>query len=214
MRLILFIVVGCSLLSCKINHYVLKSRQIDLLPLVIQKDSIVFLPPAFSMHNIDDRFRVQRPIISFGKTDSFRLILNRKLSTHNLKIDTSIQTGCLTNKLTSNNWRDSVWYTSKPYRCVKLKPDVYNVLIYSQMDIRDGVKYNAAPDPGSLIQSLLIVFKDNQIVYTRQYYSIIGVDNDLYDKIVEDTKYAPFFPNHQIELVLNKVTEDLFKRIR
>jgi hypothetical protein len=200
--------------GCKIQHFVLKSKDINKLPTSITPDSVVFLPPAFSMHSLDDKFRLQHPITSFGKPDILTEIYYRKLDSLNLKHDAAINTTCITNKMHSENWRDSVWYTLVPYQCIPFVKGKYNVLLYNRMDIHNGVTYSAGPSSGSYMQSMLIVIKDGSILYTRRFYSLVGIREKQIEMSINDSARTPYFPNYQIELVLSKVTDKLFKQIK
>jgi len=194
----------------------MKGRQIDLLPASINKDSARLIYPAFSMHTILDNNKIEFELGLVGKERLFQETIKNLASINGLSsiIHYNDNANCLRNKMHAENWRDEKWLVSETYQCIKMSDSFYNIIIYNQLEIKERISYSAAPmNDLSDIASLLLVFKNKKIVYSKKFRYAKPVKSKEQKQAEKNNTY-PYFKDDQIRYVLEKVTEDLFKRIQ
>ena len=172
--------------------------------------------PAFSMNTISDSYKVEYTLNLPAKEKVFIEEIKRQLKLYNLD---SVQefygvSNCVRNKMHIENFDSEVWYQPETYSCMNFYTHFYNVIFFTRMQTVEMISYSAAPmNDHSEIISLVLVFKDNVLLYSKNF----RYDKPLKrkeQKAYETTNAYPFFKEDQIKHVVQKVTEDLFKRIK
>lgn len=202
--------------SCSINRFVLKNRQIDLFPVFIDSDSVKILPPAFSIHDVSDRNELNYSLNLPNKEEIFRKKIQDLLLSNSVNFAFySTSPECLRNKMHIQNWRDDKWFNPETYDCISKNDSFYTVLFFNQLEIVERISYGAVPMADhSDITTLLLVFKKKKIVYVRNFRFAKRLTNKEQMGFEEHINVYPYFKTEQIHHVLEKVTEDLFKRIK
>ncbi len=213
-----FILFLCLIIfmSCTIKNFVMRGKQIDMLPVSIDKDSVRNIYTAFSMHQISDKNKKEYSFRLVNKERVFhetlqKLILLNGLSSIVLLDDNA---SCIRNKMHAENWREEKWLKDSTYQCINMNDSFYNILLYSELETIERISYSAAPmNDLSDIASLLLVFKNKKIVYSKKFRYAKSVKRSEEKQAEKDNDF-PFFKDDQIKHVVQKITEDLFKRIK
>ena len=199
--------------SCIIKGFVRKNNQVDLLPNYISTDSIRIINPALSIHSVLGG-RIEWPLpLSITKQNVFKIQLLHLLDSQKiiLRDNFLISGDCLTNKIHVENWTDYTWNLANAYKCLKIDPKLYTIFLYNMLEIWESQTNNT--NYNSEIRSCIKVFYRNRIIYSRCYLYKKPLTNKE-QKAFEKTNAYPFFKDDQIKYVVQKVTEDLFKRIQ
>jgi len=216
-KILTFIGAIClCLLSCSIKRFVAKSRQVDFLPKLIASDSIRIINPAFSGYSVSgNRIELAFPVF-IGKQNVFKNQFINLLDSKNIALPDNfiVISDCLTNKIHAENWRDEKWDSVITYSCLKTDSLFYNVLFYNRFDVYEPGGYSTIPqNKYSDMYSLLIIFHRSKIVYSRNFRYLKRLSNKE-QKAMENGKDYPFFKDNQIKYIVERVTEDLFNRIK
>lgn len=111
------------------------------------------------------------------------------------------------------NWRDDKWTLFETYRCLKIDSLLYTILFYNRFDIIQPIDFSNSLRNSTNLHTHLFVFHGNRIVYTRSFrYSMVISHRE--HKLSRSRNIYPYFSDNQVKYVVEKVTEDLFKRIR
>ncbi len=211
-----FLLALVLLQSCSINNFVAKNKQVDLLPEFIPVDSTSLISPAFSGYSIAGNKIEWNFPISVSKQNIFKKQLVHLLDSQEIKIKDifSISGECLTNKINAENWREEKWDSVNSYHCLQNDYRMYTVFLYNMFETRELSGHSTIPQNlRSEIHSIIRVFYQNRIVYSRNFRHSIKLTNKE-QKAFETTNAYPFFHDDQIKHVVFKITEDLFKRIK
>jgi len=216
-RNIFFLFFSILLLeSCSIKRFVAKNRQINLLSKNISADSIRIIDPAFSGYSVlGNKIEWSFPVF-IGKQNIFKNHLIHLLDSQNIVLRDNflISSNCLTNKIHAENWYDEKWDSAITYKCLRTDSTYYNLLFYNRFDVYESAGYSTISQNNfSDISSLIIVFYKSRIIYSRNFRYLKRLTNKE-QKAFEKTNAYPFFKDDQIKYVVQKVTEDLFKRIQ
>lgn len=217
MRIFIFLfLIGFCHQSCVIKKFVRKEMQVDLLPEFISSDSISVLEPAFSGHlsSSYDDIGVALPVLS-GKQNVFKSEVEQLLHAKYLDIRSIFvkSSNCLQYKMNPENWRDDKWTLFETYRCLKIDSLLYTILFYNRFDIIQPIDFSNSLRNSTNLHTHLFVFHRNRIVYTRSFrYSMVISHRE--HKLSRSRNIYPYFSDNQVKYVVEKVTEDLFKRIR
>ena len=200
--------------SCIIKSFVRKNSQVDLLPNYISTDSIRIINPALSIHSVLGG-RIEWPLpLSITKQNIFKIQLLHLLDSQKiiLRDNFLISGDCLTNKINAENWTDYTWNLANAYKCLKIDPKLYTIFLYNILEIWE-IGGSTPANLRSHIHTFVKVFYNNRILYSRSYRYTKPLTNKE-QKAFEKTNAYPFFKDDQIKYVVQKVTEDLFKRIQ
>lgn len=202
--------------SCKVRWFIQKNREVDLLPPTINADSVRIMTPIFSGHRVSDAYKVENQINMPQKEDFFINEVKRQLDIHRLHGLRNFygSSYCMKNKMHIENFNADNWYVPKTYRCLKLSDSLYNIIFSVRMESFEMISYSASPmNDHSDIVALVLIFKNGILYYTKSFRYGKPLTRKE-QKALENGKTYPFFKDNQIKYVVEKVTEDLFKRIK
>lgn len=211
---LLFLFFGLS--SCTVRWFIQKHREVDLLLPTIDADSVRIMTPVFSGHRVSDAYKVEYQINIPQREDFFINELKRQLEIYGLSglqkfYGSSL---CMKNKIHIENFDADNWYSPETYRCLKLNDSLYNIIFSFRMESVEMISYSASPmNDRSNVYGQIIVFKNKKLLYVKNYRYGKSL-NRIEQKALENGKSYPFFKDDQIKYVVEKLTEDLFKRVK
>jgi len=211
---LIILVFGLS--SCTVRWFIQKQREVDLLPPTMSADSVRIMPPIFSGHRVSDAYEVEYQINLPQREDFFINEVKRQLEIQGLDGLRSFYGNslCMKNKMHIENFDSDIWYTPETYRCLKLNDSLYNIIFSVRMESVEMISYSAAPmNDRSNVFCQILIFKNKKLFYAKNYRYGKSLKRKE-QKALENGKDYPFFKDDQIKYVIEKVTEDLFKRIK
>ena len=213
MRIVFLSLIFFLLIGCNSNKYIFKDRFIDKLG-AIPRDSIIIIAPVLSMWRFSGNRDFNFPSIERGRPDTVRKFLKQVFLQKNLdssmyfKIDAS----CIRHKLNSANFHDKPINEPAFYKCLKIDSSFYNIFFYFSLDVTEVA--GGSSEEFSNIDSYILILKNGQILYYKHYNSRRRSLRKNFPRGSIDRKEFPHFTNEQIKLVVNKITEDLMKKIK
>lgn len=194
---------------------VISNTSLSKKPVGVSIDSIIFLEPGFSMWSFSGNFDFNFPIKSYGRTDTMKRFLTKALtntlSTDSMKYDNS--SNCIRHVFNSDNLRkkEKDLLQLSNYRCMKMKDDFFYVYFFFNMDVYEvGDGMSTEYD---VIRANALIFKNGELLYSNQLRNRKLSKRSNFPRGSIDRKEFPHFTNEQIKLVVDKITEDLLKKI-
>ena len=214
-RLLVFAFIIIALKSCSSNK-TLSNRIVLEKVFSISKDSVIFLEPGFSMWRYGGDFNFNFPQESFGRKDTVIFFLTSTLI-DKLKLNLTgydKASNCLHNVFTSDNIRKKQkdLLDFRNYECIKMRSDLYYVYFFFSLDIYEASM--AMSDENDVINANALIFKDGEIIYSHHIRNKKISKPSNFPRNSIDRKDFPHFTNEQIQIAVNKITEDLMKKIK
>lgn len=212
MRIFIILAIALFLVGCNSNRYIFKEKFIDKLS-EIPKDSILILDPVISMWRFSGNRDFNFPSVLGGRPDTVRkylkqIFLRNSLDSNILFIN---DVSCIRPKLNSSNLGNRAITDSEFYKCLKIDSLFYNVFLYFSLDVTEVAA--GSSEEFSNINAFIVILNYGQITYYKHFYSRRRSLRTNFPRNSVDRKEFPHFTSEQIKLVVDKITDDLMKKI-